>query len=112
MRSNPTYWDKVRKELRPKFDKVGLLNICELYNTKSEYRSPKCTKDKYLTFAHSLRRKAIDRFKKDGDDEMYEFKMRNVARLCSSCHAIVDGRKPLESEAIIEEIIGNRTKQP
>lgn len=109
MRRRATYWDKVRTELRPKFANVGLLDICELYNTDSEWRSPKCEKDRNLTFAHSLRRKYIDRYKKYEHDE-YERRMREVARLCTSCHAIVDANKPPVSEQIIIDIIKKRKK--
>lgn len=111
MRSNPTYWDQVRKELKPKFARVGLLNTCELYDTKSKWRSPKCEKNKNLGFAHSLRRNDIDTFKKNGDLEGYEIKMRRVARLCGSCHGPIDANKRNVSEEIIEGII-KRRKRP
>ena len=109
MRSNPTYWDKVKKELRPRFNAVGLLNICELWDTDHEFRSPKCEKNRNLTFAHSLRRKYIDKYKKN-DLEEYERRMREVARLCTPCHAIVDANKGPVAEAAIVEIIKKRKK--
>lgn len=110
MRNNPTYWDKVRKELRPKFSAAGILNICELWDTDHIFRSPYCEKNRNLTFAHSLRRKYIDKYKKLGNLEEYERRMREVARLCQKCHAEVDANKGIVTEQVIVGIIEKRTK--
>lgn len=110
MRKNPTYWDKVRKEIKPKFSRVGLLDTCELWDTNHEFRSKHCEKNRNLGFAHSLRRKYIDEYKKHGDIEEYERRMREVARLCQKCHAIVDANKPPVTEEIIIGIINNRKR--
>lgn len=104
MRSKPTYWDRVRKEIRPKFAAAGLLNICELH-------WPQCIGAKLrLTFAHSLRRRKIDKFKNDGNEAMYELKMRRVIRACVKCHEQLDSLEHDETERIVEETIKNRKK--
>lgn len=114
MRRNPTYWDRVRKEIRPKFEAAGLLEICEL-------GWENCLADKYgrvpktfQTFAHSLRRRKIDRYKKT-DPEEYERRMREVARVCTQCHHELDNELTDDpyhdkAEAIIVEVINNRKK--
>ena len=108
MRKQPTYWDKVKREIRPKFARVGLLNVCEL---GWEGCTGKIT-DR-LTFAHSLRRREIDKYKKQGNDHEYERRMREVIRCCSiPCHAKLDARKHEETEAIVLDIIANRRRQP
>lgn len=103
MRSRPTYWDKVRKELRPKFAQVGLLMVCEL-------GWEGCEKNKNLTFAHSLRRAAIDQYKKQNKLDEYEAKMREVIRACTVCHAQLDSRKRPETYEIVKDVIKNRKK--
>lgn len=110
MRSRPTYWDKVKAELRPKFSGVGLLHVCEFALMNSPYKSKNCTKNKYLTFAHSLRRRKIDKFKKDNDETMYEKKMREVIRICQVCHQDLDAMEHEETERIVLETIKNRLK--
>ena len=100
MTRNSTAWQIAREELRPKFDAAGI--------TTCEYQGYNCT-GWPLTFAHSLRRNDINKYKKY-DHETYHQKMREVARICSTCHAEIDGNKRNVTYAIINWIINHKRK--
>jgi len=110
MRSRPTYWDKVRKELRPKFALAGLLETCELRWEGCLIRKDGTVPKPYQTFAHSLRRNAIDSYKKQGKPGEYDAKMREVIRACTECHKNLDARKRPETYDIVIDVIKNRKK--
>lgn len=116
MRRNPTHWDRVRKELRPKFERVGLLNICELNWENCLANKHGIVPQTFQTFAHSLRRRKIDKFKKTNPKE-YERLMRHVIRACSQCHHELDNELENDhthekAEAIVTETINKRKRQP
>lgn len=110
MRSRPTYWDKVRKELRPKFAAAGLLEICELGWKGCKANKNGIVPKQFQTFAHSLRRRKIDKYKKN-DLDIYEEKMRHVIRCCTECHHKLDNNfEHEETERIVIETINTRKK--
>lgn len=112
MRKKPTYWDKVKKELRPKFTQAGLINTCELQWEKCLANKSGFVPQQYQNFAHSLRRRKIDNFKKEYP-EIYEKKIREVIRTCVKCHEMLDDptlHSHEEAEQIVIEVIQNRRK--
>lgn len=114
MRSKPTYWDKVRKELRPKFVLAGLLEICELGWEDCLANKYGIVPKTFQTFAHSLRRNKIDIHKKANPEE-YERLMREVIRACTKCHhqldnELEDDKSHEKAAAIVREVIENRKK--
>lgn len=114
MRSNPTYWDLVRKEIRPKFAAAGLLEICEIGWENCCANKYGFVPKQFQTFAHSLRRRKIDQYKKYEHDK-YEVLMREVIRACTQCHSELDNPTNYshqEAEQIVKDIINNRKKQP
>lgn len=116
MRKKPTYWDKVRRELYPKFRAVGLLDVCELGWENCLANKYGIVSQTYQTFAHSLRRKKIDRYIKSNQDE-YERRMREVIRACTQCHheldyELEDDKDHAKAEMIVIETIANRKRQP
>lgn len=114
MRKKPTYWDKVRKELRPKFAVAGLLETCELRWENCLANKQGIVPKTFQSFAHSLRRRKIDKYKKS-DPEEYERRMREVIRACTQCHheldnELEDDKHHEKAEQIIIDIIKNRKK--
>lgn len=114
MRSKPTYWDKIRKELRPKFEAAGILNVCELNWENCLANKHGIVPKTYQTFAHSLRRKKIDSYKKN-DREEYERLMREVIRACVKCHSeldneLEDDKTHEKARDIVRDTIKNRKK--
>jgi hypothetical protein len=101
MTRNSTAWQIAREELRPKFAVAGI--------DRCEYQGYNCEDWRNLTFAHSLRRNDINKYKKY-DPDMYNKKMREVARLCTTCHAEVDANKRHVTYAIINWIIDHKRK--
>ena len=84
-------WDEIRtKELKPAFKRAGVVE-CEL-------RWHKCTKDNFLGFAHSRRRRNIETPEQ----------MREVCLACVNCHTDLDTRPHAETEAIVRSIIAAR----
>jgi hypothetical protein len=77
--------------------------------TRCEYQGYNCD-NQNLAFAHSLRRNDINTYKKRGDIDGYNEKMREVARLCGTCHAEVDANKRHVTYAIINWIINHKRK--
>jgi len=101
MNRNPTAWEIVRNELRFKFALAGI--------SSCEYKGYDCD-NQNLAFAHSLRRNDIKAYKKRGDIEGYNQKMREVAWLCQVCHAECDANKRHVTYAIINWIINHKRK--
>lgn len=114
MRSNPTHWDLIRKELRPKFAAAGLLETCELgWENCLMNRSGQVPKV-FQTFAHSLRRRKIDMHKKYEPD-VYEKLIREVIRACTKCHEELDDQTNYsqdEAAEIVRQVINKRKRQP
>jgi hypothetical protein len=102
MKRNEISWRHVREELRPKFIKAGI-TFCEL-------RWHGCEGRAHLTFAHSLRRNDIDKYRKDGDLEQYALKMREVIRACRSCHSKLDANKRPVTYEMVRDIINKRSR--
>lgn len=103
MKRNPSIWNKVRDELRPKFIAAGI--------TRCELQWEGCEDWKNLTFAHSLRRNDIDKYRKFGDITKYHLKMREVIRACTECHKKLDANKrPVTYDIVIETI--KKRKRP
>lgn len=114
MRSNPTYWDIVRKELRPKFAAAGLLETCELGWENCCMNRSGVVPKQFQTFAHSLRRRKIDIHKKY-EPEIYEQLMREVIRACTQCHSELDNPTNYsheEASEIVRSVISKRKRQP
>lgn len=103
MKRNSTAWQIAKEELRPKFISAGLYDHCE-------YQGYDCEDWRNLTFAHSLRRNDIEKYKKY-DPETYNQKMREVARICTACHAEIDANKRPVTYAIICYIIYHKRKK-
>lgn len=101
MKRHADDWQIAKEEVRLKFTIAGI-NTCE-------YQGYDCEGNGFLTFAHSLRRNDIKKYEKY-DYETYQQKMREVARLCSTCHAEVDGNKRHVTYAIINWIINFKRK--
>lgn len=102
MTRNSTAWQIAKEELRFKFALAGI--------DRCEYQGYNCTDWRFLTFAHSLRRNDIAKYKKY-DIDKYNEKMREVARLCATCHAEIDANKRRVSEIIICWIINFKRKK-
>ncbi len=95
-------WVRIRAELFEKFNQLGITS-CEL-NLKG------CTKNYYLGFAHSKKRKEIATEQPERDRELAE-----VALLCTSCHQQIEYLPSTDLETghgrmyrIITNIINNR----
>jgi hypothetical protein len=97
-KKNQENWQQVKAELRPKFIDAGI--------TRCELQWPRCTDRLFLTFAHSLRRRKIDKY--DGKERARLF--REVIRACSSCHGILDGLEHDETTKIVRQVIEERVK--
>jgi hypothetical protein len=112
LRKKSTHWDSVRKELRPKFAVAGLIDRCELNWEKCLANKDGFVPKTFQTFAHSLRRRKIDRYLRDNPSE-YERLMREVCRVCVKCHEQLDNPKNFTHEEaceIIRNTIKNRKK--
>jgi hypothetical protein len=114
VRSKPTYWDKISKEIRPKFAAAGLLETCELRWDSCLANRDGIVPKAFQTFAHSLRRRKIDKYKKSEPEE-YERRMREVIRACTQCHHILDNeleddKHHTKAEEIVIETINKRKK--
>lgn len=84
-------WNMARRMLKEKFQKVGLLDICEVgYDGICD--------NYHLTFAHSLRRNYI------GTKEQ----MEEVVRACQKCHAVLDAKKHDVTYNEVRQIIARR----
>ncbi len=110
MRKRSTYWDIVKRELKPKFALAGLLNVCELQWNDCLANDYGVVPDVYQTFAHSLRRRHIDKYKKY-EKEIYEEKMRKVIRVCTICHDQLDKLPKHKTEHIVENVIASRKRK-
>ncbi len=64
-------WDSVRRELKQKFLEMGI--------TSCELGLEKCTRDNYLGFAHTAKRRKLSH------EDLYE-----VALLCNNCHEQIE----------------------
>jgi hypothetical protein len=93
-------WLEVKQEIRPKFLEADIY-CCEL-----KWDGCKGCMVMYLTFAHSLRRRKIDKLQKEERAKA----MREVIRACSACHYILDSMAHDETYQIVREVIKNRTK--
>lgn len=87
----PNAWDKIRAELKVKFEAAGI-TTCELHY-------PGCFRDNYLGFGHSRKRRNAN------TPEL----MREVALLCSPCHEAIEVQGEEKMSKIVREIIKNRT---
>lgn len=85
----PTKWDKIRSELKVKFEAAGI-TTCELHY-------PGCFRDNYLGFAHSKRRRHIV------GDEIYE-----VILACNPCHDLLDSLPAEKTTEAVRSIISKR----
>lgn len=92
-KKNEETWLQVKQEIRPKFIDAGITQ-CELYNVKMFLdaieeqlgKKQNCKQFLFLTFAHSLRRRKIDKFKGSERARL----LREVIRACSDCHQLLD----------------------
>lgn len=101
-KTNQETWLQVKTEIRPKFILAGITQ-CEL-----NWQWANCTGSIpiYLTFAHSLRRRKIDKY----DGKIRAKLMREVIRACQNCHKELDALEHTETEAIVKKIIKERVK--
>lgn len=93
-------WLQVKQEIRPKFIEANIF-CCEL-----GWEGCKGCMPLFLTFAHSLRRRKIDKLDKEGRAKA----LRRVIRACVACHFELDSLEHKETERIVEEIIAKRIK--
>lgn len=113
-KTNQEKWIDVKQELRPKFLEAGILNKCELYNVKEFIQAieeqlgkkQNCTQFLFLTFAHSLRRRKIDKY--DGEEKARLF--REVIRACQNCHSLLDSLDHDTTTHIVRNVEQNRIK--
>ena len=86
----PNAWDKIRAELKPKFEKIGI-TCCELHY-------PGCFRDNYLGFAHSQKRRNANT----------PALMREVILTCGPCHDVIEGMGEEKMSVIVRETIRKR----
>lgn len=84
-------WNKVRKELVKEFEKAGI--------TKCEIGLPDCTRDNFLGFAHTKKRRNVTDLKR-------------VVLACAACHEKIEyccfRWTGVRMEPYLESIIKNR----
>jgi hypothetical protein len=86
----PNAWDKIRAELKVKFEAAGI-TACELHY-------PGCYRDNYLGFAHSRKRRNAN------TPEL----MREVILADGPCHDILEAMGEEEMCRVVREVIKNR----
>lgn len=109
---NQEKWIDVKHEIRPKFIEAGIYNTCELYGVpefleaidKQLGKKQNCTDFLFLTFAHSLRRRIIDRYDKEKKARL----LREVIRACQNCHGLLDSLDHDTTAKIVRNIRSNR----
>lgn len=82
-------WNRIKREIKPIFEEFGLYDICEL-------RLEGCIehiRDIELQFAHSKKRGQIAKHEPERTKELKE-----VIRVCSSCHYKIEYPKKTEEE--------------
>lgn len=87
-------WQGARKQLKLFFENATIME-CEL-----KYEN--CTKDDFLTWAHSLKRRYIDRNSGRGDQ------LLECILACQNCHQRIEFLPKEQMEQIVLEIIKNR----
>ena len=97
-KKNQETWLQVKQEIRPKFIEAGI-TCCEL-----NWENCKGCLPVFLTFAHSLRRRKIDKL----DKEERAKALRRVIRACVSCHGELDSLEHDVTEKIVEKVILER----
>lgn len=108
---NQEKWIDVKQEIRPKFIEAGITS-CELYRVPEFLqaieeqlgKTQNCTGYLYLTFAHSLRRRKIDKH----DDKERARLLREVIRACQNCHKLLDSLEHDTTTTIVRGRINNR----
>jgi len=88
--SKNNWWQKLLPKLKLAFARVGI--------TTCERRGPKCFRDNYLGFAHSVRRRFIT------TEEL----RTEVILCCGPCHDELDSHPHEETTRIVREIIAAR----
>lgn len=104
-------WLDVKREIRPKFFEAGILD-CELYNVveftqaveEQLGKKQDCKIYLFLTFAHSLRRTVIKKYKGEERARL----LREVIKACSSCHQLLDSLDHDTTTKIVRNIINKR----
>lgn len=107
-------WLEVKQEIRPKYIEAGITH-CELYNVpifleaieNQLGKKQKCKQFLFLTFAHSLRRRKIAKYK--GAERA--FLLREVIRACSDCHQLLDSLDHDTTTKIVRYIRQQRPKK-
>lgn len=97
-KKNQETWLQVKQEIRPKFIEAGI-TCCEL-----QWEHCKGCLPVFLTFAHSLRRRKIDKL----DKEARAKALRRVIRACTACHMKLDSLEHAVTEKIVEQVIAER----
>lgn len=112
---NQEKWIDVKHEIRPKFIAAGIYNTCELYNVPEFLeaieeqlgKEQKCTRYLFLTFAHSLRRRKIEKY----DREIKARLLREVIRACQNCHKLLDSLDHDTTTRIVRNVKNNRVRK-
>lgn len=86
-------WEKVRRALKPRFEKVGI--------TQCEIRIAGCWMDNGLGFAHAKKRRNL------GPGEL-----SIVALSCNHCHDIIEALPEEDMGRIVMQKIKERKSQP
>ena len=78
-------WNKTRAELKIEFEDMGI--------TSCELQFPECTRDNFLGFAHTKKRR-------------YVTDLKRVVLACTNCHQTVEYTPDMEM--VLENVIANR----
>lgn len=113
-RKKPEKWLEVKQEIRPKFIEAGI-TTCELYNVEEFLvaikeqldRKQNCKHFLFPTFAHSLRRRKIDKFTGAERAKL----LREVIRACSDCHKLLDSLNHDTTTELVRLVIERRPRK-